>query len=112
MRKKVGALLTPPSTENPGSVATALGNREFGCPISQTRIRQGNSVADLGFARGGCANPKGGAPTYYLPNFSRKLHENREILVQRWGRASLRSATGIDLKYHTSKICFTRVISL
>ena len=32
---------------------------------------------------------RGGAPTYYLTNFSRKLHENEEIFVQRWGRASL-----------------------
>ena len=36
--------------------------------------------------RGG-ANPKGGAPTYYLPNFPRKLHENEEILTG--GGASL-----------------------
>ena len=28
---------------------------------------------------------KGGAPTYYLVNFSRKLHENEEILGQRGG---------------------------
>ena len=27
----------------------------------------------------------GGAPTYYLPNFSRKLHENEEILAERGG---------------------------
>ena len=40
------------------------------------------SVADQGFPRGGGANPKGGAPTYYLANFSRKLHENEEILGQ------------------------------
>ena len=33
------------------------------------------------------ANPKGGgAPTYYLANFSRKLHENKEILGQRGAR--------------------------
>ena len=31
------------------------------------------SVADPGF-------PRGEAPTYYLANFSRKLHENKEIL--------------------------------
>ena len=42
-------------------------------------------VADPGFPRGGGANPKGGAPTYYLANFSRKLHENEEILGQRGG---------------------------
>ena len=40
---------------------------------------------------------RGGAPTYYLVNFSRKLHENKEILGPRGGRASpappLRSAT-------------------
>ena len=40
------------------------------------------TVADPGFPRGGGANPKG-APTYYLANFSRKLHENEEILGQR-----------------------------
>ena len=34
------------------------------------------TVADPGFPRGGGANPKGGAPTYYLANFSSKLHEN------------------------------------
>ena len=28
------------------------------------------SVADPGFTRGGGANPKGAAPTYYLANFS------------------------------------------
>ena len=43
------------------------------------------SVADPGFPRGGGANPKGGVPTYYLANFSRKLHENEEILGQRGG---------------------------
>ena len=58
------------------------------------------AVADPGFPRGGGANPKGGAPTYYLANFCQKLHENEEILGQRGeGRASLapllRSATGL-----------------
>ena len=44
-------------------------------------IKQSFPVADPGFPRGGGANPKGGrAPTYYLANFSRKLHENEEIL--------------------------------
>ena len=48
----------------------------------------------------GCTNPKGGgAPTYYLTIFFQKLHVNEEILVQRWGCASLapplRSATGV-----------------
>ena len=42
-------------------------------------------MADPGFPRGGGANPKGGAPIYYLANFSRKLHENEEILSR--GRA-------------------------
>ena len=55
------------------------------------------SVADPGFPRGGGANPRGGAPTYYLVNFSRKLHENEEIL-SRGGRAPpLRSATDNDV---------------
>ena len=45
-------------------------------------------VADPGFPRGLGANPKGGVQTYYLANFSQKLHENEEILDQR-GDASL-----------------------
>ena len=56
------------------------------------------AVADPGFPRGGGANPKGEAPTNYLANFSRKLHENEEILGQMGGGrvpcAPLRSATG------------------
>ena len=40
------------------------------------------SVADPGFPRGGGANPKGGAPTYYLANLCQKMHENEEILGQ------------------------------
>ena len=32
------------------------------------------------FPEEGALTPKGGAPTYYLANFSRKLHENEEIL--------------------------------
>ena len=35
------------------------------------------SVADSGFPRGELTND--GAPTYYLANFSWKLHENKEI---------------------------------
>ena len=46
------------------------------------------SVADPGFPRGGSANPKGGVPTYYLANFSRKLHENEEILGRGGARPS------------------------
>ena len=48
------------------------------------------AVADPGFPRGGGANHKwgGGAPTYYLANFSQKLHENEEIL----GRGGARDA--------------------
>ena len=40
------------------------------------------SVADTGFPIGGGANPRMGAPTYYLINFSRKVHENKEILAE------------------------------
>ena len=56
-----------------------------------------STVADPGFPRGGGANPKGGVPTYYLAKFSRKLHENEEILGQRGGARGtpLRSATGV-----------------
>ena len=39
------------------------------------------------FPDGGGANPRGGAPTYYLTNFSQKLHENEENLTQRGGGA-------------------------
>ena len=49
-----------------------------------------NAVADPGFPRRGGANPREGAPTYYLTNFSQKLHENEENFTQRGGRASLR----------------------
>ena len=52
------------------------------------------AVEDPGFPRAGGANPRG-APIYYLTNFSRKMHENKEILA---GGAQpscpLRSATG------------------
>ena len=54
------------------------------------------------FPKEGTPSP-GEAPTYYLANFSQKLHENEDILGQRGGRASLaaplRSATamGVDL---------------
>ena len=42
------------------------------------------------FPEEGALTPKGGAPTYYLANFSRKLHENEEILGQRGGARPLR----------------------
>ena len=46
------------------------------------------AVADPGFPWGGGANPQRGAPTYYLANFSRKLHENEEILGRGGARPS------------------------
>ena len=46
-------------------------------PGSQWRIQD--------FPEEGALTPKGAAPTYYLPSFSRKLHENEEILGQRGG---------------------------
>ena len=58
----------------------------FPCAVATLSNLPGISVADPGFPRGGGANPKGGgAPTYYLANFSWKLHENEEILGQRGG---------------------------
>ena len=55
------------------------------------------SVADLGFPRGGCAKPKGGAPTYYLPNFSRNCMKMKKFWPRGGGGpvpgAPLRSAT-------------------
>ena len=51
----------------------------------------------------GAPTPKGGAPTYYLANFSRKLHENKEIWGHRGGarlsRPPLRSPTAIFMQY-------------
>ena len=67
-----------------------------------------SAVADPGFPwGGGGANSRGGAPTYYLANFSRKLHENKEILGPRGGGASLaiqcRSATGLIVLFLSLK---------
>ena len=42
-------------------------------------------MADPGFPRRGEAPTPEGAPTYYLTNFHRKLHENKEILVRGGG---------------------------
>ena len=70
-----------------GGMATQSTTHE---DISQWRIQD--------FPEEGALTPKGRVPTYYLANFSRKLHENKEIWGQRGGgRASLmpplRSAT-------------------
>ena len=50
------------------------------------------------FPEEGALTPKGGAPTYYLANFSQKLHENEEILGrgERVPRAPPRSATAFN----------------
>ena len=50
--------------------------------MSQTHSNQWR-IQD--FPEEGALTPKGGAPIYYLANFSRKLHENEEILGQRGG---------------------------
>ena len=55
-------------------------------------------MADPGFPRGG-ANPRGWDANY-LTNFSRKLHENEEILARGSGHASLatpRSANEVSV---------------
>ena len=54
-------------------------------PASWTYIQRfsGSRIQDPGFHRGGKPTREG-ASTYYLANFSRKLHENEEILG-RWG---------------------------
>ena len=41
-----------------------------------------------GFPEEGALTPEGGAPIYYLANFSRKLHENEEILGRGGARPS------------------------
>ena len=74
------------------------------------------SVADPGFFRGEGANPKGGrgAPTYYLANFSQKLHENEEILGRGGGRrvprAPLRSATADNRIISTVYLPLTQIL--
>ena len=61
------------------------------------------AVADPGFPRGGGANPKGGAPTYYLANFARKLHEKEEIWGQRGGVRPSRPPLDPPLHWHSVK---------
>ena len=58
--------------------------RKQRCTVPSISSPELNSkpMADLGFTRGGALIQKG-APTYYLTNFSRKLHEIGEILGQR-----------------------------
>ena len=50
------------------------------------------------FPEEGALSPKIGSPTYYLANFSQKLHENEEILGRGGARPSrpLRSATDLS----------------
>ena len=60
------------------------GSEGRGAPALEENISP-TAVADPGFPRRGGANPRGGAPTYYLTNFSQKLHENEENLTQRGG---------------------------
>ena len=70
----------PASCSPPPSIAPdCMGSPSQG--LHQWRIQD--------FPEGGAPTPEGGAPTYYLANFSRKLHENKEILGPRGGRASL-----------------------
>ena len=63
------------------------------------------SVADPGFPIVGGANSRGGAPTYYLTNFSRKVHENKENLARGGEHTSLaipRSATEYFIQFSLS----------
>ena len=65
------------------------------CHCKQWRIQD--------FPEEGTLTPKGGAPTYYLANFFRKLHENEEILGHGGGARPSRpprSATGKCLFGH------------
>ena len=53
--------------------------------IPNTDIPPNNHIRNLisgesRISQGRGANPKGGTPTYYLANFSQKMHENEEIL--------------------------------
>ena len=49
-------------------------------------------MTDPGFPRGRSANPPGGrgALTYHLTNFSRKLHENKKVLLRERKRHTAR----------------------
>ena len=60
-------------------------------------------MADPGFPRGGGTNPKAGAQTYYLTNFSQKLHENEEV----WGRGGHASLAPLPLRSTTGIYCKT-----
>ena len=42
------------------------------------------------FPEEGALIPKGGAPTYYLANFSRKLHKNKKVLLRECKRHTAR----------------------
>ena len=56
------------------------------------------------FPEEGALTPKEGVPTYYLANFSRKLHENEEILG-RGGARPLRPP--LDPPLYTVSVLFT-----
>ena len=57
----------------------------------------------MDFPRGG-HQPLREVRTYYLTNFSRKLHENEEGLAQRGGRVSLAPPTSTN-KYNGCSEC-------
>ena len=63
-------------------------------------VRTSNAVADAGFPRGGIANHKDGALTYYFDQFSQKLHENDIIWTPGacpWRLPWIRQCNAIDL---------------
>ena len=59
------------------------------------------------FPKEGALTPKGGPPTYYLANFSRKLHENEEIL----GRGGGARPTEMDMDEDTAVFASWRKVS-
>ena len=67
---------------NPVNKKVLLGENARGVPPAPYPVQR--RIQDFSE---GCANPRGGAPTYYLANFPGKLHENEEILGR--GRVSL-----------------------
>ena len=61
------------------SIYTLHGNWLTTNGRTSVTILLSDSVADLGFPRGGGANSPGGAPTYDFAKFSQKLHEIERI---------------------------------
>ena len=79
--------LAPPPTTSPGSTP---GPAIYNSLTGETTQQDLNSVADPALPTVGSVDRLGGALTFILVNFPRKLHKNENKLD--WGRTPLRSA--------------------